>query len=475
MNRAEVAERTRAAALAQMVPAMVATVLREAGGEVYIVGGAVRDVALGRHPNDIDLLVRGLEHDRVDQVLSTLYGAVKYTGEDFGVFRFRNEHGAVEVALPRRDRSTGLGHKTFEVTEDPYLPIEEDLLRRDFTVNAMAVPLSHGPLIDPLGGLADAEGGVLRILTDTSMSDDPLRTMRGLVMRARFGLGASRRTFGFMRAAAHRLVDLPGERLQAELDKLLQADNPAAGIDFARMTGTLPYFLPEVAATFGYDQNNPHHELDLGQHLLEVLRRAAKLTIDPDVRFAALLHDIGKPASAWTDPVYGTSHYYEGRDAEGNPLGQDHEVVGARLAYERLGALRWPQQRRLRIVSLINGHMFPDFTTKVGARRFLSKYGTNAFGLMTLRRADQGAGKVERVEAINRMDVLLGDVVRSEDAVSREDLKVNGRDVVDAGVSPSPRVGRILDLMVEAVVEDPSLNERDTLLAMLHDAVLMHE
>jgi tRNA nucleotidyltransferase (CCA-adding enzyme) len=446
------------------LPAVVASALERAGGEVYVVGGAVRDVALGFVPNDVDLLVRLVSHETVDAVLSGLDGAVAYTGEDFGVFRFRNRTGAVEVALPRSDHSTGLGHRAFEVQEDPELPIVKDLARRDFTVNAMAVPLRDGHLIDPFDGRGDAWKRRLRILTARSMFDDPLRTIRGLVLNARFGLVPDPSTLRFMMQAAGRIVDLPHERLQAELDKLLAAADPASGVRLARRAGILRFFLMEVDAAFGFDQNNPHHELDLGEHLVSVLERITALTDDPDVRLAALLHDVGKPSSAWVDPVTGSSHYYEGRGSDGERLGADHERVGGSLVFERLGTLRWPARRRNRVTALVVRHMFAEFTTRTGARRFLSANGDLSDALLVLRRADQGAGKREISGDVDRMERLVVEVRAEGDAVGRADLAVSGRDVVAAGVPVGPRVGEILSALVEMVVVDPSRNERGILM-----------
>lgn len=444
--------------------------LQKAQGNVFVVGGAVRDVLRGAEPKDIDLMVTNLKPESVRVALEGLPGRVDVTGKDFGVFRYRDGAGEVEIALPRKEKSTGESHKDFDISADPNMEPEEDLFRRDFTINAMAIDLQNGQLIDPHGGSADIEQGILRSHNPQSISEDPLRILRGIVAAARFGVEPDEETKHIMRSNAQSLKNISAERVQMELDKLFAADNPDVGIELAHETGVLGYILPEVENAFGFDQANKHHERELGDHLLEVLKRAAKLTDDPDLRLAALLHDIGKPDSQWFDEE-GWAHYYENEKGEG----ADHEIVGAKLAEQRLEALKYPRERIDRVRNLINHHMFPAYTTDKGARRFLNKVGDHADDLFILREADQGGKKYqndpqEELPDLEQQKSLLQKVREQGAPVQTSQLAINGNDLIQIGVQPGPAMGQLLEVLTQAVIDDPSLNERETLLELAQNA-----
>lgn len=444
--------------------------LQSAGGNTYAVGGAVRDAIMGKEPKDIDLMVTGLPPEQVRKALEQMPGKVDLTGKDFGVFRYRNNGHEVEIALPRRERSTGAGHQDFDVQADHTMTPEEDLYRRDFTANAMAVALSNGHLIDPFGGAQDIENGDLRTLNDTSLSEDPLRVVRALVAHGKHGLHPDKATKAQMTQNAASIQHLPAERIQAELDKLFKAKDPASAIRLARETGVLQYIFPEVDDAFGFDQNNPHHELELGEHLLSVLHRVAQISDDPDVRLAALLHDVGKPASAWQDPDPNKGmHYYHNRELG---LGQDHEKVGADMARERMRALKYPNDRIDRVSDLVRHHMFGAFTSPKGARKFLQTVGPHADDLLHLREADQGGKGIAYPNdpslTVDRQRALVEQVRAANEPTSSADLAINGHDLINAGIPPGPNMGRILQWLTDAVVDDVALNDRETLLNLAH-------
>jgi tRNA nucleotidyltransferase (CCA-adding enzyme) len=447
-----------------------AQALREVGGNVFAVGGAVRDAISGKVPKDIDLMVTGIPGNRVQAALQQLPGRVDYTGKDFGVFRYRTKDDEVEVALPRRERSTGPQHRDFDVQADHTMTPEEDLYRRDFTANAMAVDLSNGRLIDPYGGANDLAAGRLRTINDQSLSEDPLRVLRGIVAYGRHGLVPDERTRKQMADNAQSLTLEPAERIKDELDKLFkESDRPGDAIKLAHEIGVLRHVLPEVDRCMGYNQNNPHHELQLGDHLLNVCNRVAEQTKDPDLRMAGLLHDIGKPDSAWVDPETGKNHYYLKRLEDGSTVGQMHEDVGADLARARLTNLRYPNDRIKRVEDLIRNHMWKAFTSERGARKFLNRVGDHADDLMTLRWADQG-GKTEYPTdpslSLDTQRNLLEQVRNSQQPTQQSQLAINGSDLLQAGIPQGPEIGQILRNLTEAVIEDPRLNTRDRLLTM---------
>lgn len=448
------------------------TALHKAGGEVFVVGGAVRDALLQKEPKDIDLMVRGIPSDQVNSILEKLPGKVDLTGKDFGVFRYRNKGHEVEIALPRTERSTGDRRVDFEVSVDHNLPVSDDLLRRDFTANSMAVNLSSGELIDPYGGADDIKNRRLDTTHEKSFEEDPTRLVRALVAQSRHGLVPTEKVRREIEQNAHRLDNESRERIHAELDKLFKSNNPAGAIRIAQETGLLKHIFPEVANNFDFDQNNPHHKLKLGDHLLNVLENVQKETTDPDLRLAGLLHDIGKPASAWVNPDTGSNHYYRGPNGEG----ADHETVGSTLAESRLRELKYPVARINRIRDLIQGHMFPAFASPKGARKFLNKYGDHADDLLTLRYADQrGKGQSpEEVAARTSVDSqrgLIEQVRSAQEPTSQSALNINGNDIISMGVKPGPEIGRILRHLTNDVVDNPALNDREALMQRAQEYV----
>lgn len=444
--------------------------LKRAGGRVYAVGGAVRDVMVGEQPKDIDLLVSGLAEAEVRRVLKSLSGSVDLTGKQFGVFCYRHRGSEVHVALPRRrERSTGPAHQDFAVEVNQSVAIEEDLYRRDFTPNAMAVDLTTARLIDPFGGARDIESGMFRTLSEQSLSDDPLRTLRALVLHGRLGLEPNDQTREQLRAYADRIPHLSVERVQGELDKIFASAHPERAIRLAAETGVLKYVLPEVDAAIGYDQNSPHHELELGDHLINVLARAAECSDDPDLRLAALLHDIGKPGSAWVDPETGSNHFYEKHNDDGTVSGADHAIIGAAMAENLMGRLRYPTDRIERVRELVENHMYAHFTTTKGARRFLNSVEEHADDLLTLRWADQGGKSVypgDHTKSLDRERELIAEVRAAGEPTATADLVIDGNDILGLGIEQGPLVGQILQSLTLAVIDNPELNNRDDLLKL---------
>jgi len=451
--------------------------LKAAGGKVYVVGGAVRDALLQKEPNDIDLMVSGLPPEEVQMVLDRLLGSVNLEGKSFGTYKYRTKGQEVEIALPRTDTYDTSGSRAKgKVTIDHNLPVEKDLQRRDFTANSMAVDLDTGQFVDPYGGAKDIENHVLCTTHPESFNEDPSRLVRALTAHSKHGLIPDGQTRKEMEEHAHRLDHESPDRKKLELDKLMTSPNPAAAIRLARETGVLKHLFPELDENFDYDQKNPHHNFTLGEHSLNVLSNITPHTKDPDLRLAALLHDAGKPASAWEDPVTGITHYYAGM-LNGQPVGGDHAKIGADMAERRLReGFNYPVSKIRNVHNLINQHMFAAFSSPKGARKFLAKAGDAADDLLTLRHADmtgkgQTAEEVAERTSVERMRSLVEQARQQGAPTNQSMINVNGNDLIAMGLKPGPQVGTILRNLTNDVVADPQLNDRSALLQRAQEYV----
>jgi tRNA nucleotidyltransferase (CCA-adding enzyme) len=235
------------------------------GQQLYVVGGAVRDVYSGRDPKDIDMMICGIAEKDLVEKLDSLPGRVDYTGKSFGVYRYRYRGDEVELAMPRQEVSTGDGYRDFEITANHELDVEADLLRRDYTVNAMAWDITNSKIIDPFGGRADATSRRLRPVREQALQEDPLRILRGVVLVARYDLTADDEVKQQLQNNRHLLRELANERIGDEIRKLLRAPHPNKGI---RLINDLQLF----------DAFNDFPRLDaIDQSLPESLRMAATI------------------------------------------------------------------------------------------------------------------------------------------------------------------------------------------------------
>ena len=433
-------------------------------GEVFVVGGAPRDVVLGKKPKDIDLMAK-VDPETIKTVLEGIPDSkLVLTGKQFPVYRFSYQGSEVEIALPRIEVKTGEGNKDWEIKSDPSISVEQDLERRDFTANSIAVNAKTGEIVDPFNGIEDIKKGKLKTVSPTSFRDDSSRTMRALTALSKHGLQPDEETMKQMEEYAPYLKNVPAETIGQELDKILSGNHPADAIKMGHQTGVLKHFLPEVADTFGFDQKNPHHKHDLGTHIHQVLKNVSHLSNDPDLRMAALLHDVGKPDSMWEDEN-GVGHFYKGPNGEGD----NHDEVGGKMSEQVLTRLRYPANRIGKIKHLVNQHMFPSFNSPKGARKFLNNAGSHetAKDLLNLREADHtGKGNSNATGLmVDKMRSLIDDEQEGNAIFSPKDLAITGNDIIKIlGISSGPQVGQIIKKLVELAIEHPSINKRDELI-----------
>src|SRR5690606_2828928 len=264
----------------------IAEKIRCAGGNLYLVGGAVRDQLMGKTPKDKDYCVTGISAEE----FSRLFPEAILTGKDFPVFRIDGE----EYALARTERKTGRGYKGFQVDSSPEVTIEEDLKRRDLTINSVAIEVATGEVVDPFGGVEDIRRGIIRA-TSEAFREDPLRVYRAARFAARFGFRVEPGTLAMMRDMKEELPALTPERVGLEVIKALETENPSIFFRVLAEAEVLDVHFPELSALIGVPQPPEHHpEGDAFEHSMQVLEAMARMTKDPVLRWVAVVHDVGK-------------------------------------------------------------------------------------------------------------------------------------------------------------------------------------
>jgi tRNA nucleotidyltransferase (CCA-adding enzyme) len=433
-----------------------------APAHVYAVGGRVRDEfrarldGVERTPKDLDYVVTGVSQPDLLAALQAA-GRVDVVGASFAVLKFRHSAGQADIALPRRERSTGVGHKEFTVEAGPDVPLEDDLGRRDFRMNMIARRLADDVIVDPHGGVADIRAGRIDIVREATFEEDPLRLLRAAQFAARFGYTPTERTAAAMRASAALVTTVSAERIGEEIAKLLTAPAPSVGLEILRATGVLAHVWPELLEGLEVDQND-WHAYDVYRHNLATLDAAP--AGDVTLRLAALLHDVGKPRTAAPRP-----------DGRGNTFYQ-HEQIGAEMVAPMLARLRLPNDTVETVAHLVRQHMYsadPELQDTT-LRRFIRRIGPEHLDrLFALRWADiDGSGLPKRDDSNERFQARIAAVLAEAPPFSVRDLDVSGDDVIAIfvrkelaapGFRGDRRVGEVLHALFEEVTDDPSRNE----------------
>jgi tRNA nucleotidyltransferase (CCA-adding enzyme) len=443
-----------AAAIERALPARVRAVaarLAAAGYRTVVVGGGVRDALLGRAASAPRALATAAPPERVLE----LWPDAVPTGLAHGTVTLPDADGPIEVTTFRTEGAYSDARRPDRVfyTDD----LAADLRRRDFTVNALAYDPATGQLSDECGGIEDLARGRLQAVGDARarLTEDALRALRAARLVATHGFAVAPETAAALPSVAPLLERLSAERVRDELAKLVVGEAPDAGFELLRAAGLLSGLLPELAVCVGVPQNR-YHAFDVYQHTLATLRAAEAR---PRVRWAALCHDLGKPTT-------------RAERADGEATFHGHAPLGAEITARLLDRLRFPRAEREAVVRLVREHLF-DFReawTEAAVRRFLARVGPeNLADLFALRRADiRGTGVGEDESGIGRLEQRIAAVRACGAALTVSDLAVGGEDVMRAlAVGPGPRVGEVLDRLLEEVLEDPSLNTRERLLERL--------
>ncbi len=421
--------------------------LARAGKKAYLVGGAVRDYLLGREACDFDVAT-----DARPEEVARLYRRVIPTGIKHGTVTVLWKGLEIEVTTFRTESGYADGRHPDKV--EYASTIEEDLSRRDFAMNAMAFDLATELLVDPHGGQADLSGRLVRAVGDPfeRFREDGLRPLRAIRFASQLGFEIDAPTLAAIRPSIPRFRLVSPERVRDELQKTLLSELPSRGLRLLEGTGLLEEIVPELSACRGVEQK--------GMHVFDVLDHlyASADASPPELvlRLAALLHDVGKPEAKAELPGEAPTFYR-------------HEEYSARMSESILKRLKLPNAIVDEVAQLIRCHMFSydDSWTDAAVRRFIARVGPERIEeLFALRLAD-GAGILGRPIDPRSLDPLrarIDRVIAAKEAFGLADLAVKGGDLASIGVPPGRAMGAMLKELLEAVMDDPSLNERERLL-----------
>ncbi len=433
---------------------------QKTGFLIYFVGGGVRSLFLKKTVKDWDLATNAIPEEILklfpegfyDNTFGTVGIPILINSEKqiVEVTTFRTEHGYTD----RRRPDVVSWGKT----------IEEDLARRDFTINAIALELQasdsklQANIVDPFNGKKDIEEKLIRAVGDPEQrfKEDALRLMRGIRLATTLSFTIEKETWTELCNDAELIKEISSERIQAELMKILASDSPYEGILLLQNSNLLKHIIPELLEGVGVSQERPgrHHKTDVFTH--NVLSLKFCPSKDPVVRFATLLHDVGKPKVANTDE-------------EGFVIFHNHEIVGAKIAREVCDRLKFSKKDRDKIVNLIRWHMFTidEKITDAAVRRFIRRVGVESVkDMMDLRIGDRLGGGTQTAESwrLKLFKKRIEDQLKPA-PFSINDLAIDGNDVMkELNIKPGPKIGEILQKLFEEVDEDLSKNNREYLL-----------
>ncbi|MCM1182268.1 MAG: CCA tRNA nucleotidyltransferase [Roseburia sp.] len=415
--------------------------LEQAGFEAYAVGGCVRDSLLGRTPDDWDVTTSA-----TPQQVKAVFRRTVDTGIRHGTVTVLLEQEGFEVTTYRIDGEYEDSRHPKEVTFTANLT--EDLKRRDFTINAMAYNDRSG-IVDAFGGMEDLRQGIIRCVGDARerFTEDALRMMRAVRFSAQLGFTIEAQTRQAVAALVQTLENISAERIRTELVKLLISPHPDYMREAYRM-GITGVVLPELDRAFATAQNNPHHIHTVGEHLMSCL---CHVRADKALRLAALLHDIGKPDTKTTDDT-GTDHFY------------GHVERSETLAVQILRRLKFDNDTIEKTARYVRYHDDSIEPTPKAVRRAVSRIGAAYFPqVLELKRADtlaqSGYQREQKLALLDQVSDIYREIVEQNQCVSLKTLKISGNDLIALGVPKGKRIGELLQLLLEDVLQTPEHND----------------
>ena len=419
--------------------------LERAGFAAYCVGGCVRDACLGLDPHDFDLCTSALP-DQTEAVFSGYH--LVLAGKKHGTVTVISDGMPVEITTFRTEGAYLDNRHPDWVRFVPN--VEEDLARRDFTINAMAWS-PYRDFADPFGGREDLKNGVLQAVGDPEarFREDSLRILRGARFAAKYHLSVEENTKNAMFSLAPLMDNLARERVFEELCKLLLS---AAAEDLLTFAPVIAQAVPELAPMIGFDQRSPHHAYDLFTHTARV---TAGVPAELHLRWAGLLHDVGK-IPCFTLDENGRGHFY------------GHAKASAQMADEILHRLKSPAALREQVVELVGLHMTKFELEKKTVRRWLGKLGPETLNaLLTLQEADMGSKGIENAEEMeqfSQLRAMIQEIQAEKACLTLKDLTVSGRDLIAIGFAPGKEIGACLQHLLDLVLDEKISNEKEALL-----------
>jgi poly(A) polymerase/tRNA nucleotidyltransferase (CCA-adding enzyme) len=435
--------------------------LRDAGFEAYLVGGCVRDLLLGRKPVDWDITTNATPEEIMSCFQNTFYT------NDFGTVGVVSETAdeslkVIQITPYRIEKGYSDRRRPDEVVWSKKL--EDDLARRDFTINALALSLAEKKgnewateIVDLFGGLKDLRHGIIKAVgnPDERFGEDALRIMRAVRLSAELEFSIENETFSALEKHRKSLKDISAERVRDEFIRIIMSPHPMAAFETLKISGILEIILPEILEGSGMEQNAAH-SFDVYEHIMRTLDHAAKKNFPLDVRLAALFHDIGKPRTrAWSDKTKQWTFY-------------GHDVVGARMTKKIMERMKFPTKMIETVVKLVRWHMFFSDTEAItlsAVRRMVANVGKDhIWELMDVRVADRiGTGRPkESPYRLRKYRSMVEEAMR--DPISVSMLKINGEKIMKVGnITPGPIIGLVLSALLEEVLEDPKKNTEEYL------------
>lgn len=448
--------------MANVIPQEVLDIykkIEKAGHEVYFVGGSVRDLMLKREIKDWDLTTNAIPSEILKLFPKGFYN------NDFGTVGVKWDKGVVEITTYRTEVSLTPTHKPEKISWGK--TIDEDLARRDFTINAIALKLvgksNSFEIVDPFGGEADLRKKVVKAVGDANLrfKEDALRLLRAIRIATELEFKIDGETWKKIKQDSTLIEHISKERVQIELLRILKSKNAYDGIMLLYTSGLLKYIIPELVDGVGMSQSRPgrHHTDDVFTHNVLSLKYCP--SNDPIVKFATLIHDIGKPKAMK-------------KDKENLVIFHNHEVIGAKIAAKICDRLRFSKKDKEKVINLIRWHMFSvnENLTDAGVRRFIRRIGVeNVKDMMDLRVGDRLGGGTQTAESW-RLKLFKQKIEEQLKPApfSINDLAIDGNDIMKLlQIKPGPKVGDILQKLFEEVDEDLSKNNKEYLLGRVKD------